>query len=796
MLNNTATVESSSSSPGPYYSPSSTAASTAPPRLSESSPYQATHNSSRPNSVISSTNSATNNATDFTSTSASSVNIRRASHSPPPSVAIAPSTLPRLQSPTVSHTTTSITTAPTYSRQRTPVAESSPGNVAPITSNASIERKLSPMATHHTAPNIHASVSTHSTQQHHQSSVPLSHTASTAAAQQSSSNNGYRPLNVKDALTYLDQVKVKFADQPEVYNRFLDIMKEFKSQAIDTPGVIERVSTLFRGHPALISGFNTFLPPGYRIECTTDERDRDIIKVTTPNGTTSTTSGEPLNLQSENTASHLTTMDRYYNQTPPSPQQQQQPLYSSSSTGGGFRSSANGSLPPISSYHPTSHHSSLPPSSRQTQSMTHQHQQQQDRSRSPQPPTTGGETRRAPVEFNHAINYVNKIKNRFSTDPETYKQFLEILQTYQKEQKPIQEVYAQVQILFNGANDLLAEFKQFLPDTSQQQQGDFMQPTATTSTTGKGTKMKKRAMASTVPKPPKRSKTYHKMIDHHLSDIRRSPISPNTVVSDDIRPMVSLEESEFFDRVKKHINNKTAYHAFLRVLNLFSQQILDANFLIEKCEPFLGGHKDLFDQLKKLVGYDGKDIIIENLPSSIPKPDFSNCQEYGPSYRSVPKSWQVQNCSGRDTLCWEVLNDAYVSHPTWASEDGGFIASKKNLFEEALHRIEEERYDYDLNIEANLNTISLLEPIAKKIAAMSSEEEKNNFKLPPGLGGPSKTIYQRTIKKIYGKEQGASVIDMLHTNPAQTVPVILKRLKQKDDEWKKSQVRRGKKLRH
>jgi histone deacetylase complex regulatory component SIN3 len=62
-------------------------------------------------------------------------------------------------------------------------------------------------------------------------------------------------------------------------------MKDFKSQAyvllidlflnehlltelsIDTPGVINRVSELFAGHPNLIQGFNTFLPPGYRIEC-------------------------------------------------------------------------------------------------------------------------------------------------------------------------------------------------------------------------------------------------------------------------------------------------------------------------------------------------------------------------------------------------------------------------------------------------------------------------------------------------------------------------------------------------
>lgn len=53
---------------------------------------------------------------------------------------------------------------------------------------------------------------------------------------------------------------------------------------IDTPGVIQRVSTLFNGHPALIQGFNTFLPPGYRIECGTEDNP-DAIRVTTPSGT-------------------------------------------------------------------------------------------------------------------------------------------------------------------------------------------------------------------------------------------------------------------------------------------------------------------------------------------------------------------------------------------------------------------------------------------------------------------------------------------------------------------------------
>ena len=75
-----------------------------------------------------------------------------------------------------------------------------------------------------------------------------------------------RRFKIEDALTYLDQVKYRFRNQPQVYNNFLVIMKGFRSQSIDTPGVIARVSHLFRDDPNLILGFNTFLPPGFKIE--------------------------------------------------------------------------------------------------------------------------------------------------------------------------------------------------------------------------------------------------------------------------------------------------------------------------------------------------------------------------------------------------------------------------------------------------------------------------------------------------------------------------------------------------
>jgi len=137
-------------------------------------------------------------------------------------------------------------------------------------------------------------------------------------------------------------------------------------------------------------------------------------------------------------------------------------------------------------------------------------------------------------------------------------------------------------------------------------------------------------------------------------------------------------------------------------------------------------------------------------------------------------------------MCWEVLNDEWVSHPTWASEDATFPTHKKNSFEEALHKSEEERHEYDFHIEAITRTIHILEPIMTRINLMDADE-RTHFKLKPGLGGQGKSIYQRVIKKVYGKEHGQEIIAALHESPSIAVPVVLNRLKQKDDEWKRAQ---------
>jgi paired amphipathic helix protein Sin3a len=248
---------------------------------------------------------------------------------------------------------------------------------------------------------------------------------------------------------------------------------------------------------------------------------------------------------------------------------------------------------------------------------------------------------------------------------------------------------------------------------------------------------------------------------------------------------VTAEEVAFFEKIKKNMNNKATYNEFLKLINMYTNDIIDRNVLVQRVEPFLTSTPDLLTYFKTLVKYTGQDETIDNIPAIKPRIDLNHCKKSGPSYRQLPKSETKLQCSGRDDMCWEVLNDDWVSHPTWASEEG-FTAHRKNQHEEALHKCEEERYEYDLNIEANLRTIQLLEPIAQRISTMSPED-KSNFKLAPGLGGSSLAIYQRVIKKIYDREKGLEVIEALHDNPAAAVPVVLQRLKQKDEEWKRAQ---------
>ncbi|XP_020279862.1 paired amphipathic helix protein Sin3b isoform X2 [Pseudomyrmex gracilis] len=698
-----------------------------------------------------------------------------------------------------------------------------------------------------------------------------------------SGSQQFQRLKVEDALSYLDQVKYKFSDQPQVYNDFLDIMKEFKSQSIDTPGVITRVSHLFKGHPELIVGFNTFLPPGYKIEVQANEQGYAFqVSVSMPSPTATHTSSTlsqhhcTVNVGSPPVAS------------PPTQPAKAPPVLQIIPGSGNIHHTLANSITTNSL---TVHAPSPPPvpvynnshvSTAQAQAVSQALSQADGVS-------TGGQTQQSqPVEFNHAINYVNKIKNRFQGQPDKYKRFLEILHTYQKEQRNLKEsghmggtsssatggtkhlteaeVYSQVAKLFENQEDLLAEFGQFLPDATNQQTSLTNKTTSINDHTGivkkwgagfgkppcnnSGTISRDLRESSSTAGLERDSRDHRERererdrsnvrdmnsgqkFGHSTGQLKRSPSFSTTVTAGNShhiqhgppplkKPKVAsirdvtiaeagkygtLNDYAFFDKVRKALRSQDVYENFLRCLVLFNQEIISKTELIQLVTPFLSRYPELLRWFKDFLGYlsdsststtnAGNALGVETFPNNIVRShqerpqgdlameiDYTACKRLGASYCALPKSYIQPKCSGRTQLCKEVLNDTWVSFPTW-SEDSTFVTSRKTTYEESIYRCEDERFELDVVIETNASTIRVLEGVSKKISRMS-QEEAQKFKLDDCLGGCSPTIHQRAIRRIYG-DKAPDIIEGLKKSPTVAVPVVLRRLKTKEEEWREAQ---------
>ncbi|XP_069172117.1 paired amphipathic helix protein Sin3a isoform X6 [Procambarus clarkii] len=822
----------------------------------------------------------------------------------------------------------------------------------------------------------------------HQTAAVAAAAAAAAGATQGSGQ--FQRLKVEDALSYLDQVKLRFGKQPQVYNDFLDIMKEFKSQSIDTPGVIARVSQLFRGHPELIVGFNTFLPPGYKIEVQGNEQVK--VSVSVP-GQQTTVVHTPQGVHHHITSTHhppppppptVTVKPSHHPPPPRSPN-------TAGCTGANGVKERGPIVPPCPGFEPRSSHlrdecanhytsrqtsicvvlenadsvvrgSALPASVTQHTSPslvgTHnvhtgsggsagpgsgggsggtpggggggggggvgvgigvgvgvgvgviggggggvggntstgtgggttnvtqvassvsvgsntptgtnsgsnsnatsnttggtQHSTNtapQHPSREPQPPPPHQHHHHhhqppaQPVEFNHAINYVNKIKLRFQGQPDIYKQFLEILHTYQKEQRHLKdggsiptrtltetEVYEKVAKLFENQEDLLQEFGQFLPDATnnsaaQAAVSDFMDQYRThhggnKTVSNDHTSVKKSNIKSScgvgsgnnmVSGPGNVPNKTSPMFGHQLKRPHSGPTQGHThshaqppvkkpklgylkdMSAAEAGKYATLAEYAFFDKVRKALRHEETYHNFLRCVTLYNEEIVTRSELVQLIHPFLAKFPDLIKWFKEFVGYrEGALGNSDIIPSSVAKQerisgdlameiDYTTCKRLGASYCALPKSYPQPKCSGRTSLCREVLNDTWVSFPSW-SEDSTFVTSRKTQYEEYIYRCEDERFELDVVLETNLATMRVLEGVHKKLQRMSPEEAAR-FRLDDSLGGNSPTIHQRAIRRIYG-DKAPDIIDGLKKNPVVAVPLVLRRLKAKDEEWREAQ---------
>ncbi|KAL1355186.1 paired amphipathic helix protein Sin3-like 4 isoform X1 [Arachis hypogaea] len=633
---------------------------------------------------------------------------------------------------------------------------------------------------------------------------PIVSSRGEASGQPQMMNGGavIQKLTTNDALAYLKAVKDIFQDKRDKYDDFLEVMKDFKAQRVDTAGVIARVKQLFKGHRDLLLGFNTFLPRGYEIT---------------------------LPLEDEQ----------------PAPKK--------------------------------------------------------------------------PVEFEEAINFVNKIKTRFQGDDRVYKSFLDILNMYRKESKSITDVYQEVAALFQEHPDLLDEFTHFLPDTSSAASAHYIsarnsmlrdRSSAMPTVRQMHVEKRERTMTShgdrdlSVDRPDpdndrglmRAEKDQRRRLEkdkerreerdrrerdrddrdyehdggrdrerfsHKRKSDRRAEDSGAEPLLDDehigMRPMPSTcderntlksmysQELAFCEKVKEKLRNPDDYQEFLKCLHIYSREIITRHELQSLVGDLLGKYPDLMEGFnefliqsekndggflagvmnKKSLWSDGqrpKSVKVEDrdrdrdrcrddgmkerdrefrerdkstapankdvsgpkmsiypskdkyLSKPINELDLSNCDQCTPSYRLLPKNYPIPVASQRTELGAEVLNDHWVS-VTSGSEDYSFKHMRKNQYEESLFRCEDDRFELDMLLESVNATTKRVEELLEKV--------NNNIikgDSPIRIEEHLTALNLRCIERLYG-DHGLDVMDVLRKNASLALPVILTRLKQKQDEW-------------
>ncbi|KAI3502431.1 hypothetical protein L1887_30500 [Cichorium endivia] len=405
-----------------------------------------------------------------------------------------------------------------------------------------------------------------------------------------------------------------------------------------------------------------------------------------------------------------------------------------------------------------------------------------------------------PLEIEEAIRFVNKIKMRFQGQDHVYKYFLDTLNKYKKENKSIKEVHQEVAALLNDQQDLLKEFTNFLPDNEckvniDRPDTDHEKESIITDKdhrTPHGEKQKDTSEDTEQREHEQDDKDCdeaHQFTQHKPSHTLEDSVAE--LFHQDVHgQMLCLRE-----KVKERLSNSDDYQEFLKCIAEYCTESITRPQLQSRVNSLLGAYPDLVEEVNEFIdrsektrslrsdgGKDGNSdgdessaIKEKYLTKSIQELDLSDCECCTPSYRLLPKNYPIPSASQRTKIGNEVLNDHWVS-VTSGSEDYSFKHMRKNQYEESLFRCEDDRFELDMLLESVNVTAKRVEELLDRINDNSNKTD-NVVHIEDFTA-----INLRCIGRLYG-DHGLDVMDVLRKNASLALPVILHRLKQKQEEW-------------
>lgn len=383
--------------------------------------------------------------------------------------------------------------------------------------------------------------------------------------------------------------------------------------------------------------------------------------------------------------------------------------------------------------------------------------------------------------YNEAIEYMRRVKEETKDTPEIYKEFISVLRKYQEKSINLEEVNSSVRVIMSNYPVLIENFKVFLPtyneNTSSEEEDDY----------------------EPMPiKPAKKKNTqFNLSVEKILIDAISEPVTKNELV--------------FFKKLKKVLDANSVpgtdyYLECIKCFELYSDSVITRTELTAMVEPlfrltnytnFLANNSNARrfpkEENREIMGYIQSQLgelfevfklIAASRESSRrkygwffrPLSDFDTAKSkrHGHSYLEIQRprikreKWNPE------------INGQWVSVP-YGSEDISFRNFRKNAFEDALFKCEDERFELDMTTENASYTLRLLESAIEN-SAMLSPEQIRNFQLPEKVFSK---LRLRPIQSIYS-EHAPKIIEMLKNNPIKSLPVVISRIKNKIEIWKKA----------
>ncbi|KAM1009524.1 hypothetical protein FF1_044945 [Malus domestica] len=573
-------------------------------------------------------------------------------------------------------------------------------------------------------------------------------------------------LTTNDALTYLKEVKDMFLDQREKYDTFLEVMKDFKAQRTDTAGVIARVKELFKGHNNLILGFNTFLPKGYEITLDEDE--------TPPKKT----------VEFEEAISFVNKIKKRF--------QNDDHVYKSF-------------LDILNMYR--KEHKDINEVYSEVAALFDEHPDLLDEFTRFLPDASAAASA-------HQAQYGHNSFPRFNERSSATPTFRPMHMEKQRRRDRIMTSHAD--------RDLSVDCPELDDD--------------------KGTvkvqkEHRKRSEKENRDRRNRDDDDRELENDNSVYKLQRFPdkrkstrkvegfgLTANFAPYDDKDSLKSMYSQGFVfcEKVKERLCSQDDYQAFLKLLNIYSNGIIKRNDLQGLVTDLLGKYSDLMEEFndflercenidgflagvmsRKSLSSDGpvpfsRPVKVEDKDKepkretegakekeryrekywakSIQELDLSNCERCTPSYRLLPEDYPIPSASQRSELGAQVLNDHWVS-VTSGSEDYSFKHMRRNQYEESLFRCEDDRFELDMLLESVSSTAKRAEELLNSI-----NENKISMETSIRIEDHFTALNLRCIERLYG-DHGLDVVDILRKNPTLALPVVLTRLKQKQEEW-------------